>query len=86
MYALGVVLYEMLCGRPPFDADTDVATALARLHSDPPRPRQIKADLRLRGRHVLAVLDRSRLRVGESLRPEACVQEPYWAVDQTYSS
>ena len=45
VYALGVVLYEMLCGRPPFAADTDVATALARLHADPPRPRQIKADI-----------------------------------------
>ena len=36
VYAAGVVLFEMLAGRPPFDADTPLATALA--HRDQPVP------------------------------------------------
>ena len=36
IYAAGVVLFEMLAGRPPFDADTPIATALA--HRDQPVP------------------------------------------------
>ncbi len=36
VYSLGAVLYEMLAGTPPFDSDTEAATALARLHQDPP--------------------------------------------------
>jgi tRNA A-37 threonylcarbamoyl transferase component Bud32 len=43
IYSLGIVLYEMLCGRPPFAADTDAATALARLHRDPLLPRQVRS-------------------------------------------
>ena len=42
VYALGVVLYEAVCGKVPFDADTPAATALARLHTTPPHPKQIK--------------------------------------------
>ena len=45
VYALGVVLYECLCGRAPFVADTDAATALARLHQEPMRPRNVKASV-----------------------------------------
>ncbi|NLV55944.1 MAG: serine/threonine protein kinase [Acidimicrobiales bacterium] len=55
VYALGVVLFEMLCGRVPFLADTEAATALARLGQDPPRPRDLYPD-------VPADLDRITLR------------------------
>ena len=39
IYALGVVCYEMLCGRPPFSADTELATALAHVREVPSPPR-----------------------------------------------
>jgi serine/threonine-protein kinase len=36
LYSLGVVLFEMFAGRPPFHADTHVATILKHLHEPPP--------------------------------------------------
>jgi serine/threonine-protein kinase len=47
IYSLGVVLYECLAGRRPFDADSSIATALAHVRSEPPPlPEDVPAHLR----------------------------------------
>jgi tRNA A-37 threonylcarbamoyl transferase component Bud32 len=43
IYSLGVVLYEMVCGRPPFQADNELALALQHMRADPPPPRSLSA-------------------------------------------
>jgi serine/threonine-protein kinase len=38
VYSLGIVLYEMLTGRRPFEGDSAAGVALKRLNEDPPPP------------------------------------------------
>lgn len=45
VYALGVVLYEMLCGRPPFSGETEMAVALQHVTTQPPAPGQIRVGI-----------------------------------------
>ncbi len=47
IYALGVVVYEMLTGRIPFKADTPMAMLVARLQHAPIPPRNFRSDLPL---------------------------------------
>jgi serine/threonine-protein kinase len=41
IYSLGVVLFEMVTGRPPFLGDTPVAVASKHVRENPPTPREI---------------------------------------------
>ena len=45
VYALGVVLFEMVTGKLPFVADTPMATAIKRLRQKAPSPREAASDL-----------------------------------------
>jgi serine/threonine-protein kinase len=47
LYSLGVVLYEMLVGQPPFSGDQPVAIAYAHVHEKPKRPRELDPELPL---------------------------------------
>ena len=45
LYSLGVVMYEMVTGRVPFDADTPVSVALKHMQEDPNPPKEINPHL-----------------------------------------
>jgi serine/threonine-protein kinase len=45
VYALGVVLYELLTDRPPFSGGAPVAIAYRHLHEEPRRPGELRAGI-----------------------------------------
>src|SRR5439155_401419 len=45
LYSIGVVLFEMLTARAPFEGDSAVAIALKHVNQPPPPPRELRPDI-----------------------------------------
>jgi beta-lactam-binding protein with PASTA domain/tRNA A-37 threonylcarbamoyl transferase component Bud32 len=45
LYSVGVVLFEMLTGRAPFEGDSAVAIALKHVNQPPPSPREFRPEI-----------------------------------------
>ncbi|NLV20516.1 MAG: Stk1 family PASTA domain-containing Ser/Thr kinase [Syntrophomonadaceae bacterium] len=45
IYSIGCVLYEMLTGRAPFNADSAITVALKHIHDEVPSPRKLNPDV-----------------------------------------
>jgi serine/threonine protein kinase len=45
LYAVGLLLYEMLTGHPPFDGSDSYAVGYKHVHEQPPPPEQSRADI-----------------------------------------
>jgi eukaryotic-like serine/threonine-protein kinase len=59
IYSLGIVVYEMITGHLPFDADSPIAVAMQHLHSEPPPPWDYNPALSTRaGAAVLRALEK----------------------------
>lgn len=90
IYALGIVMYEALCGQPPFQADSPTATALARLHEIPPSPRQICTTIAVElDRIVMHCLNRDpdqRFSTAAELRAALVDADLNYEVDETVTT
>ena len=74
VYSLGVVLYEMVTGRPPFSGETPVSIAYQHVREEPPTPRSVAptlpASLEAIILQAMAKLPAARYRSAEELRAD----------------
>lgn len=68
LYAVGVLLYEMLTGEPPFHGDSPIAVASAHVHAPVPDVRARNADVPA---ELAAVVDRALAKQPDERYPDA---------------
>lgn len=82
VYALGVVLYEMVTGSLPFDEDSPIAIALKHMDQDPPRPSTYAPDLPPRAEGIilraLAKAPRYRYQSADQMRWDLLGKTDLW--------
>ena len=76
IYSLGVVLFEMVTGRPPFLGDSPVAVASKHVRDNPPAPRELNPQIPPTFEAIILksckqVIDRGSLRHGPELQADA---------------
>ncbi len=70
IYSLGVVLFEMLTGRPPFDAPSATAIALKHVQEPPPLVKELRSD----APDMLCVIVMQALQKDPDLRPQTAAE------------
>jgi serine/threonine-protein kinase len=53
IYSVGIILYEMLTGKKPFDTDNPLTVALMQMNDDPKMPRSINPDVTIGQQEVI---------------------------------
>lgn len=83
IYALGVVLYEMVTGQLPFNEESPIAIALAHIHQDPALPRTLMPALPVRVEGIIlramAKLPQDRYRSGGEMRRDLLGETDLWS-------
>ena len=82
LYSLGVVLFEAVAGRLPFDGDSPITIVLKHIHEPAPVPRRDGAPVSLETEHIilkaLAKDPRDRYRSAEEMREDLIGEAAHW--------
>jgi serine/threonine-protein kinase len=84
LYAIGIILYEMLAGRPPFDSDDPVTMLKMHAKAPPPPLPSVTGDAPWCTRPLIALIDRALAKSPDRRFPDAA--EMTAALDEAFAS